>query len=618
MMGFGKYLIFFIYFTIVCTIGGFSQNLRKVELKDGAKNQLKNFLILLERYKNEGNKIQEADYLNKIAYLYWEKGSSADAIEYFNQSLQINNEVGNKNGLQAIYTNLGTIYFDEKYYQKAIENFGKSLEINKLTGKKRNVCGNLINLALSNGELNNYTKAIEILDDALELATELNDIRLRKTALSMLYEYHDNVGNKEKALAFKDEYMTLERALQKETMDVIQKQAKQAEQAKLKTERRLKQTFDTLQEVSELANRKQEELDQLKYINDLEQRKRELEESEREAKQKLRYIAISFVIGVLLIILFVIIMNNKRNKRINTLLEKQNREISTQRDIIESANINITNSINYAKRIQKALLPPISNLKSLIPESFIFFNPRDIVSGDFYWFSETKISSVISKATSLDLEEYGKPKLASPDDGIIISAIDCTGHGVPGAFMSMIGFNLVHEIISMGITEPDKILSVLNFGVRNQLKQKDTDNRDGMDMAICLYNQKKNTLEYSGAKNPLIYVQEGELFQIKGDYMPIGGFFKEDDERDYTKHTIKIDKPTTFYIFTDGFSDQIGGKQGRKYLSKFFRELLLEISESSLDKQEEILEKRLKDWMGNEYTQIDDILVIGFKLYPNK
>ena len=594
----------------------FSQSLNKKELNGENKTKLENFIQLKTRYQNENNKVQEADYLNKIAYLFWENESSVDAVNYFKQSIEINKEIGNVNALQAIYTNIGTIYSDERMYTEAIEYFNKSLELNRKSGKKRNIWENLINIALANGEQNKFNEAIEILNEAYSIAMELNDIKLMRTCLGMLYPYYDNIGNRDKSIEYFNKFSALDKKLQQQAMSEVEQEAHQARVEKQQTEKKLKQTADTLQEISQLADIRQQQIENLNLQRELEQREQALKERERIAKQKTRRIIISAVIGVLLIILLIIYVNYKRNKKINIILAKQNKEISDQRDIIEQANKNIKNSINYAKRIQKALLPPRENLNELIPESFIFFEPRDIVSGDFYWFSKTRINSVIeSEENNVNL---AKTNLNNIEDGIIISAVDCTGHGVPGAFMSMIGFNLMHEIISLGITDPSKILEFLNIGIRNQLKQKDTDNRDGMDMGICLINKDKNIVQFSGAKNPLIYIKNDELNQVKGDFLPIGGFYKEEDERDYTLHTIEIDVPTTFYIFSDGFSDQIGGKECRKFLSKYFRELLFAIHKEPMETQPELLKKKFLEWMGTENTQIDDILIIGFKLYPNK
>jgi histidine kinase len=276
---------------------------------------------------------------------------------------------------------------------------------------------------------------------------------------------------------------------------------------------------------------------------------------------------------------------------------KQKDLIEEQRDLIEHKNKNITASINYAKNIQRAMLLTEKEIQEILPQSFVFYRPRDIVSGDFYWFQ-------------------------SKDDKIYAAAIDCTGHGVPGALMSAIGNNLLDELFNkLDLEEPDMILNQLSHSVIKALRQAETKNNDGMDMALLKIDRQKQTLEYAGAKNPLIYIQNGELFEIKADKMPIGGlWFEERKERVFTKHIVPLSAdnqpiPTVFYIFSDGFQDQFGGAQNRKYTTSKFKKLLLEIYQLPIEDQEAILQKEIENWMqiGNE-SQTDDILVIGGKL----
>jgi serine phosphatase RsbU (regulator of sigma subunit) len=212
------------------------------------------------------------------------------------------------------------------------------------------------------------------------------------------------------------------------------------------------------------------------------------------------------------------------------------------------------------------------------------------------------------------LEDEKKAGGNKEDKKLVISAVDCTGHGVPGAFMSMIGFNLLDEITSKGITRPNLILEELHRGVRFTLKQKETNNQDGMDLAMCVIDSKTKTLEFAGAKNPLIYIQDGEVKQIKGDTNGVGG---KSDDHTFTLHTVDVSTPTYCYIFSDGFIDQFGGENGRKFMISNFRNLLFDIHQKPMKEQREILDKTIKEWMGKKYNQIDDILVIGFKLDLN-
>ncbi|HWZ22612.1 MAG TPA: SpoIIE family protein phosphatase, partial [Cytophagaceae bacterium] len=193
---------------------------------------------------------------------------------------------------------------------------------------------------------------------------------------------------------------------------------------------------------------------------------------------------------------------------------------------------------------------------------------------------------------------------------IIVAAVDSTGHGVPGALMSMIGYNLLNMIASKNIFEADKILGELHKNVRFALQQYKNDNKDGMDMSLCVIDKDAKTMEFSGAKNPIVYIQDGELFHIKGDSHPIGGS-QGDAKRTYTKHVISIEKPTFFYLFSDGYPDQFGGTESKKFMIKNFKELLLKIHTLPFEEQKIILDTTIEKWKGNHEKQIDDILVMG-------
>jgi serine phosphatase RsbU (regulator of sigma subunit)/ligand-binding sensor domain-containing protein len=297
-------------------------------------------------------------------------------------------------------------------------------------------------------------------------------------------------------------------------------------------------------------------------------------------------------------------------------LQKTNETIRLQKALIERKNEDITASINYASRIQKVMLPRLEAIQRSFPDSFVMLKPRDIVSGDFYWFAETPMEPRFVKDPNI------KNGTVSVFRGFaegkkIISAIDCTGHGIPGAFMSMMGDAYLDQIInSEGITQAHLILKELNYYIRTALKQDESENVDGMDMALCVVNYNNATLEYAGAKNPIIYVQDGEAHLIRGDKHGIGGFQFEEGEKEYTRHVIPIDRPTSFYLFSDGVEDQFGGEKGKKFSSKRILDIFLQNHQKPMQEQCLILEEMLTDWMQG-YDQVDDILVIGIHLDPN-
>jgi len=287
----------------------------------------------------------------------------------------------------------------------------------------------------------------------------------------------------------------------------------------------------------------------------------------------------------------------------NEELEAQTEELEAKNIVIQKKNEDITSSIEYAERIQRAMLPIKEDINQHLKENFILFKPRDIVSGDFYWF-------------------------AYQDEKIIITAADCTGHGVPGAFMSMIGAETLTTIVNKGETKAGKILDLQNKYIRSALKQDTSDNQDGMDMALCVIDKKAGTVEFAGAKNPLLYIHNDEIFKIKADKQAIGGRQltsivrrkKKKEEGEQTEGfkttTLEIKSPMWFYLFSDGYQDQFGGEDGRKFMIKRMKNMIFENHKKPMDEQKQILDNAIEDWKHKygEYEQTDDILVIGFKL----
>lgn len=270
---------------------------------------------------------------------------------------------------------------------------------------------------------------------------------------------------------------------------------------------------------------------------------------------------------------------------------RQKQEIEVKNKELEVLYKHVTDSIRYAKRIQESILPPESVMQKLLPESFVFYKPKDIVSGDFYWISEK-------------------------DNKVIFSAIDCTGHGVPGAFMSLVGYNLLKEIIdNMTELRPAKILDQLSEGVRSTLHQFDKSSaKDGMDIALCIVDMAKMELQFAGAFNPLYLIRNNNMQEIKADKLLIGYSYSDDHhEQNYTNHTVKLQKGDCIYIFSDGYHDQFGGEKGRKFMVNNFRQLLMDIHNQPTGLQKKTLERRFDEWKG-EHDQVDDICVMGVKV----
>lgn len=283
--------------------------------------------------------------------------------------------------------------------------------------------------------------------------------------------------------------------------------------------------------------------------------------------------------------------NLQREKKIlEEKVEERTAEIQEKNKELANKNKDITDSIRYAERIQRAILPPDEEVKHLFPDSFVFYRPKDIVSGDFYWVSNS-------------------------DQKSFFSAVDCTGHGVPGAFMSIVGHNLLDKIVKEEhIDVPSEILDSLNNSVSETLRQRSDHNevKDGMDLGLIGVDFKKMKLEYAGAHNPMYLYRKGELTEIKADKFAIGSFIRG-EKRKFTNHVLDIEKGDMVYVFSDGFPDQFGGDRGKKYKYKPFKEFLLSICNKDADEQRALLQDEFLRWLGS-HEQIDDVIVFGVRI----
>lgn len=282
------------------------------------------------------------------------------------------------------------------------------------------------------------------------------------------------------------------------------------------------------------------------------------------------------------------ILERKVEERTEQVVQQRD-EIERQRLKLEDLYKDVTDSIRYAKRLQYSILPPQEVIRKVCPESFVLFKPKDIVSGDFYWFFQVEGKS-------------------------LVAAVDCTGHGVPGAFMSLVGANGLNAAVKEHKkTEPGLILNELNKFVSESLNKGSEDNtvRDGMDLSFCTIDYKKMELEFSGANNPLYLIRDNEFIIVKADKFAIGSF--DPDTHEYATHKVKIQKGDILYLFTDGYADQFGGNKGKKFLYKHFRDTLMDIHAKSMADQHTYLKNKIEEWQGT-YEQVDDILVIGVRI----
>ncbi|HAA15690.1 MAG TPA: hypothetical protein DCE41_29875 [Cytophagales bacterium] len=277
-------------------------------------------------------------------------------------------------------------------------------------------------------------------------------------------------------------------------------------------------------------------------------------------------------------------------------LRQQSEQLLAVNETLETAHHEIVlkttklqDSLQYARRIQSTILPPGKLFFDTLEDHFVFYRPRDVVSGDFYW------THTYRQRT-------------------IIAAVDCTGHGVPGAFMSLLGTNALNHLVkTRGVHDPALLLDALHQEISTTLDQRNTQNKDGMDAAVVVIDRQKNELQFAGARNPLLLIREGEAELVKGDRFSIGGRKESHDKEYYQTHSFPIQKGMTAYIYSDGFQDQFGGPDNRKFLSRKFREMLVDLHPQPMADQAEILSMRLAEWQGDHH-QTDDILVMGFRL----
>ena len=307
------------------------------------------------------------------------------------------------------------------------------------------------------------------------------------------------------------------------------------------------------------------ELDNLKNIN-------KLQEAEIE-KQNTQKIAMAIGFFLMLLLAFFIFRSYKQKKKSNLLLEEKNKEI--------------TDSITYAKRIQNAILPSDTTVKEYLPNNFVLYLPKDIIAGDFYW-------------------------LERKDDNILFAAADCTGHGVPGAMVSVVCNNALNRTVrEYGLTNPAEILNKTREIVVQEFEKSDEDVKDGMDISLCCLDLSGSyaILQWAGANNPLWIIRKHELIEVKPNKQPIG---KTDNPLSFTTHEIQLQKGDTIYVFTDGFADQFGGPKGKKFMYKPFKELLLSIQNKTMEEQKIVLEQHFENWRGS-LEQVDDVCVIGVR-----
>ncbi len=638
-----KYLTVFLLILVLAPLSV------QAQISNEQKAQINQYKSLISDYKKKNELRMAGYYQYKIGTVYLEANEYSKAIDEFLIAAEYYEKIGSYSNKKKIYSNVAFLYAELGQLKNAKKYYNKSLEISRVLKNRNDISASLMEVATMEIYAKDYTNAQSHLEEALQIANSLTDARLLRTCYRLLSQLYQAYGNQKKSKEYYDNFLIYDKHVKEEDARKREEKANQTitEEKKksqilieekelqslkfkaLEMEKKFKEDSlaRAIKAKEDSLARIEEEKTRFAKLNELLEKESQfqdaiIEKKELEAQQaKMKLYGAIAGIGLLAVLIIVAVVAFIQKRKANRLLEQQkieieikseqikhkNDELEDAMEKIQYQNKNIMQSINYAQRIQEAMMPKKETMQALFKDSFIFFKPRDVVSGDFYWFKE-----VVPKEKGI---EYENKQFASGLDigheKYVVTAVDCTGHGVPGAFMSMLGYNLLNDIVGKGIIEPNEILSGLHKGIRTSLNQDATQNRDGMDMALCVIDPKEKILEYAGAQNPLIYIQDGKLYRVRGNKYPVGGFQVENHE--YTKHIIKVDKPTTFYIFSDGFHDQFGGPAGRKFMTKNFRDLLYEIYNMPMEEQKNILELVISEWMG-EHEQTDDILVIGFRL----
>lgn len=484
--------------------------------------------------------------LTTIGNVYEKLHNNDTALIYYFKSLKINEELGDKSSIALSLMNIGNIYKQTKNYEKALENYGKALKINEEIENKNGIAKSLLNIGILYSQKNSIEMAMTYLKRGLVLADSIKSKEILMKGNEELSEVYEKKQDYKNALIYYKSHTAIKDSLMNE---------------------------NNSKNMAEI---------QTKYETDKKEKEIELltkDKSLQEAKLKTQNVVKngSIVVSILLLLFALLAYNRYRIK------QKANIEISQK-------NKEITESISYAKRIQTSFLTSEKYIAQRLSDYFILYQPRNIVSGDFYWLMEK-------------------------DNDLYVCTADCTGHGIPGAFMSLISMGILNEIIysKSHLKHTDEILNELRRIIILAVNPEGSseEGKDGMDTVLCRFDLKKMELEYSAANNSFYIIRNGELLVFKPDKMPVGKHIGL--EKPFTRTVVPLEKGDCIYTFSDGYVDQFGGPKGKKFQSKQLKELFLANCHKPMYMQKEILNKQLQQWKGN-CEQVDDILVIGIRV----
>ena len=542
------------------------------------------FEIGLKIREEIGDKHGIAESLNNIGYVFNEQGDFLKALEYYLKALKIQEEINDVNGQAIALGNIGIIYKRQKMFPKALEYYTKSLKKMEEIGDRAGISTTLNNIGVIHYMRGRFNKAKIYGENSLKLGREIgfpDNILIASNLLRKVYRKQSN---------WKAAYSMFELYnIMRDSLDNLE-----SKRAAIKQD--LKYTYEK-QAVADSIKAAE-----VKKVDEAQMKAQEAALAHEKTKSYVLYggVGILLLLGGFMFNRYRIIRKQKMTiesqknevEKQRELAEAQTKIAENQKVLVEVKNKEILDSINYAKRIQNAILPPPRIVNEYLGESFILYKPKDVVAGDFYWL------------------EY-------VNDTVLFAAADCTGHGVPGALVSVICNNALNRAVrEYHLSDPGQLLDKVREIVIQQFEKSEEDVKDGMDIALCSLaitdpnSNKARQLQYAGANNPLWIVRNSEILETKANKQPIGKF---DNLNPYTTHSIDLLKGDSVYIFSDGYVDQFGGQRGKKFKSKALKELLISIQLQPMDKQKSLLDKAFENWKG-ALEQIDDVCIIGVKI----
>jgi len=505
-----------------------------------------------------GDKAMLSTCYRYLGGLFQSKNNFKKAQKYFEDGLRISKEIGDEKGIGESYNTLGSFYQQQENYVKAESYYRQYLEKSEILQSSKGIAEAYIGVGLALRGQQKYKDAISNCRKGFEIVVDNNSSLIKQAACECLYRAYDNVGKHDSAF----KYITL--------FYGYKDSLKNEENSKLMLRRDMEHEYDKKKIADSLATAVKEEIIRSAH-------------AEETRNQRLYFYLILGAFLITLILAIGIFTNFRLKQQSAKIIKKQ-------KEMVEEKNAEIMSSIRYAQRIQNALLTSDEHWDAISQDYFVMLKPKDVVSGDFYW------------------AHYFN------DNKAIWVAADCTGHGVPGAFMSMLGIGFLNEIvIEDNIQYPDEILNRLRTKIINALRQKGMQHQqmDGMDLALCLLDKNNSKLYYAGANNPLWIMRNGDIIEVAPDKQPVG-FLVNNEAEPFTMHEINLQKGDALYTFTDGYADQFGGEKGKKFKNKKFRELLKSIENQPMSLQKEAIELAFETWKGS-LEQVDDVCIIGVK-----